>query len=625
MQRFFKKRHLVVRLLIISATLAMSGTAYCSYRAIHDFALESLKKNAFLETKRGVEDLDRWLGSLKYHIEILANTETVRSMDWTQAEPYLKTEISRFKGMQTIAIAQPNGWRNAVNAKPVNISDRLYFQRAMTGQTNVSDPLISRSMNVPGFIVATAIRDSENGSPIGEIHSLTKLDRISEVIQSIQFGDKSYAFILSSEGKAIAHPQQDWISTIEKPAPSLLTLGDRPLGRIAQQMVSKREGFELVEIDGTLKYVAYLPLKEADWSVALVIPRETVESPLRSLDLLASVIAGLSFLMMGLLWQIQWREKQQLQRSAEELERRVLERTTDLSVALENLQRSQGQLIQSEKMSALGQLVAGIAHEINNPVNFIHGNLEYVNTYGKDLVHLIHLYQKHHHPIHAEIQQVQTDLDLDFMIQDMPKIFSSMKSGADRIKEIVLSLRSFSRMDESEVKTVDLHDGLNSTLVILGHRLNGKFDRTPIQVTRDYGELPLVECYAGQINQVFMNILSNAIDALHEARISQPNHEGEIRIQTSIVNDHWIKIEIIDNALGMGEAVRSQIFNPFFTTKPIGKGTGMGMAISYQIITEKQGGTLDCHSTLGQGTQLVIQLPIVLPKIASDRPSAQVH
>ncbi|MBL1178837.1 MHYT domain-containing protein [Pantanalinema sp. GBBB05] len=286
-----------------------------------------------------------------------------------------------------------------------------------------------------------------------------------------------------------------------------------------------------------------------------------------------------------------------------------------LQQALQELQSLQLQLVQSEKLSSLGQLVAGVAHEINNPVNFIHGNLSYVQDYAQNLLDVVQLYQKHHPSPVPAIQTKADEIDLEFLQEDLAKILASMKVGTDRIRQIVLSLRNFSRMDEAEFKAVNIHEGIDSTLMILQHRLNDHADEEGLEVIRDYANLPLVECYPGQLNQVFMNILVNAIDALEEAdakRTSQDiqEHPSQIKICTSIVGKNWVKITIADNGIGIPESIKQQIFNPFFTTKAVGKGTGMGLSISYQIIVENHGGKFECNSTLNQGTEFVIQIPI---------------
>jgi GAF domain-containing protein len=296
------------------------------------------------------------------------------------------------------------------------------------------------------------------------------------------------------------------------------------------------------------------------------------------------------------------------------------QQATQLTEMLENLQRTQSQLIQTEKMSGLGQLVAGVAHEINNPVNFINGNLLHARQYAVELLSLIKLYQQHYPDPPPEVRDRQETIDLDFIAEDLPKIMSSMQLGADRIRQIVLSLRNFSRTDQAEVKPVDIHEGIDSTLLILGHRLRAGIDSPAIEVVKEYGQLPEVLCYPGQLNQVFMNILTNAIDALEERDQTRSlsniqDSPSRILIRTQIVSPEdksqaCVVIRIADNGPGMHETTQARLFDPFFTTKPIGRGTGLGLSISYQIIREKHQGNLRCLSKLGKGTEFQIQIPL---------------
>ncbi|MEC4986756.1 MAG: GAF domain-containing protein [Oscillatoria sp. PMC 1068.18] len=286
----------------------------------------------------------------------------------------------------------------------------------------------------------------------------------------------------------------------------------------------------------------------------------------------------------------------------------------ELAEALTELQQTQTQLIQTEKMSSLGQLVAGVAHEINNPVNFIYGNLNHVSQYTQDLLDLLNLYCQDYPNPRSEISDFSAEIDLEFLQEDLPKVLASLKVGAERIRQLVLSLRNFSRHDQAERKAVNLHEGIDSTLLILQHRLKQRNNHPAIEIEKNYGNLPLVECYASQLNQVFMNIISNSIDALEERDETRSFAEiqevpSKITIGTQVINQQ-VKIEIIDNAKGMPESISKQIFDPFFTTKPIGKGTGLGLAISYQIIVEKHGGNLWCYSKLGKGTKFEILIPI---------------
>ena len=314
-----------------------------------------------------------------------------------------------------------------------------------------------------------------------------------------------------------------------------------------------------------------------------------------------------------------------------ELLTQTQQQAEQLAKALKNLQQTQTHLIQTEKMGSLGQLIAGVAHEINNPVNFIYGNLSYTSQYANDLLGMLELYEKHFPNSHPEIIAKAEAIDLDFLSEDLPKIITSLKIGADRIRKLVLSLRNFSRIEEAEMKAVDIHEGIDSTLLILQPRLKATPKCPSIEVIKNYGELPLVDCYASQLNQVFMNVISNAIDALEEYNSNRTLSEiksspSKITISTTLKektlaeNDSLehpvskslptVVITIADNGLGMTQETMSKIFDPFFTKKPIGKGTGLGLSISYQIVVEKHSGIFKCTSEIGQGTEFWIEIPL---------------
>lgn len=286
----------------------------------------------------------------------------------------------------------------------------------------------------------------------------------------------------------------------------------------------------------------------------------------------------------------------------------------ELEKAVRELHQAQTQLIQTEKISSLGQLVAGVAHEINNPINFIYGNITHASQYATDLLSLLNLYQeKYPNPV-PEIVEAAEDIEIDFLMEDFTKILESMKVGADRIRDLVVSLRNFSRLDESQMKLVDIHEGIESTLLILQHRIKANVVRPAIEIIKEYGNFPPVECYVGQLNQVFMNLLGNALDALEEYNSSHSSkeiysHHNRIRISTS-ANSDTVTIRIADNGMGINQEVIHKLFDPFFTTKPVGKGTGLGLSISYQIIVEKHRGKLQCISAPGEGAEFVIEIPI---------------
>jgi signal transduction histidine kinase len=353
-------------------------------------------------------------------------------------------------------------------------------------------------------------------------------------------------------------------------------------------------------------------------------------------------------------------ERQRAEVALRQSESQMRLQTQHLAQTLRELQQTQTQLVQAEKMSSLGQLVAGIAHEINNPVNFIYGNLSYAGEYIQDLLRLLNLYRKTYPDPTPEIKEETEAVELDFLTVDLPKLLDSMKLGAERIRQIVLSLRNFSRLDEADKKRVDIHSGIDSTLLILHHRLKAKSGHPAIEIVKDYGVLPPVDCYAGTLNQVFMNILSNAIDALETTclrclasddetlcaeRCPMPGNEAvsnhlsdalaksrtcnltshthaercclkpAISIRTEIIDSNWVAVRIADNGPGMPEEVRKRLFEPFFTTKPVGKGTGLGLSISYQIVVDKHRGRLECVSEPGVGTEFIIQIPIRQQKV----------
>ncbi len=306
-----------------------------------------------------------------------------------------------------------------------------------------------------------------------------------------------------------------------------------------------------------------------------------------------------------------------LQQMTENLEQRVAERTKLLSQALRDLKAAQVQLVQKEKLATLGELVAGIAHEINNPVGFLINNLAPAKNHVADITKILNLYLEKFPNPGEEIESELETIDLKFALQDLPKIIESMHLGTEMIRNISISLRNFSRSDTTNKIKANIHAGIDSTLLILQHRLKNVGNKTNIKVVKKYGKLPEAACYPGQLNQVFMNIIANAIDAIEESLIKQNelpetelNTNPHIYISTELISNYWIVIRITDNGVGMTEEVKQHIFEPLFTTKPVGKGTGLGMSISRQIIEEKHGGSLKCSSHLGKGTEFKIIIPI---------------
>ncbi|HBL11049.1 MAG TPA: hypothetical protein DD379_06515, partial [Cyanobacteria bacterium UBA11162] len=354
----------------------------------------------------------------------------------------------------------------------------------------------------------------------------------------------------------------------------------------------------------------------------LEFQRRTQSGTIRTV-LLSAELIDLGKQLCGLYVSQDITERKQAEEALRQSEAREREKAKQLELTLNQLKSTQSQLIQTEKMSSLGQMVAGLAHEINNPVSFISGNLTYAHRYFQDLLSLIQLYQKTYPNRTPEIENLEEEIDLNFVVEDLLKLIHSMQIGADRMYDIVRSLRSFYRLDESDLKPVDIHQGIDDTLLILKHRLKANGKRPEIKVVKEYGEVPAIACYPNQLNQVFMNLLSNAIDALEQESLVIPtitirtsvssefsNLNSEVEHPPPTQHSKIAVIRIADSGSGMSEEVRQQIFTPFFTTKPVGSGTGLGLSISYQIVVEKHGGKLSCISAPGKGTEFIVEVPI---------------
>ncbi|MEH1945921.1 MAG: ATP-binding protein [Nostoc sp.] len=601
-----RSRNLLLLSIVVILSISISLTAITSYKIVKGLLLDSLKEQTLLKTRQGEDDIDNWLAIRKTEIKTLANSVVVRSLDWPVMEPYLQSELKRLQTFLLMALATSNSVLINTHGDHLNVKDREFFQRSMRGETIAADPIIGRTTKQLQIQISSPIPAERGTKPAGVLMGGIPINRVVEVISNLHQGKGSYAFALNSQGIPIAHPNTELIGTPEKAAKSFLNSRNPRLVEISQKMVAKRTNIELLQLNGKWSYVAYTPLREANWSVALIVPKENIESPLQALNLLATVLGGL--LLIGLI--SAWRQVQLY----EQIRDRALissQQAQQLSQTLKELQNTQAQLIHTEKMSSLGQLVAGVAHEINNPANFIHANLNHASIYSQDILDLLKLYQQTYPNPTPEISDRAQDLDIEFLAEDLPKLMASMQVGTKRIRQIVLSLRNFSRLDEAEMKFVDINEGLDNTLMILNHRLTATPNQPEIQIVKKYGDLPLVECYAGQLNQVFMNVLVNAIDAIEESLVK---NEGQIRIQTELTDEKQVIIQISDNGIGMSEEVKQRVFDYMFTTKPVGKGIGLGMAIAYQIVVDKHRGTIEVDSTPGCGTEFTIGIPLTSNK-----------
>ncbi|MEH1942708.1 MAG: ATP-binding protein [Nostoc sp.] len=611
----WRSRKLILLSIVVILSISISATAITSYKIVKGLLLDILKEQVLLKTHQGKDDIDNWLAIRKTEIKTLANTVVVRSLDWTVMEPYLQSELKRLQTFLLMALATSDSALINTHGDHLNVKDREFFQRSMTGETIATDPIIGRTTKQLQIQISSPIPAERGTKPAGVLMGGIPINRVFEVISNLHQGKGSYAFALNSQGIPIAHPNTELIGTPEKAAKSFLNSRNPRLVEISQKMVAKRTNIELVQLDGKWSYVAYTPLRDANWSVALIVPKENIESPLQALNLLATVLGGL--LLIGLIGA--WRQVQLY----EEIRDRALissQQAQQLSKTLKELQNTQAQLIHTEKMSSLGQLVAGVAHEINNPANFIHANLNHASEYSQGILDLLKLYEQTYPNPTLEIRDRAQDLDIEFLAEDLPKLMASMQVGTKRIRQIVLSLRNFSRLDEADMKFVDIHEGLDNALMILNRRLTATPNLPEIQIVKKYGDLPLVECYAGQLNQVFMNVLVNAIDALEEASQKRSfedlkTNPNQIKLQTQIdKSSHYAIVQIHDNGIGMSEDIKQRVFDHMFTTKPVGKGIGLGMAIAYQIVVDKHAGTIEVDSTPGCGTEFTIRIPLTSKK-----------
>ncbi|MDJ1174860.1 sensor histidine kinase [Roseofilum capinflatum] len=624
---------------------------------------EETEQTLDLEAQRLADRVTQWDRMNSLLVQNLSRQPGVSPLTPQQLRPLLVSTHRTYQDqVWSIGAVNPEGGFMALSEKetiePLNFSDRRWFQEAIKGQPITRETIITRRTGEPAVIFSAPIY-AEGGDrliPQGVIRVGMVLTEISKVIDMTQIGETGFAFLVDEQGQLLAHPNHRLLEG------SLKDFSDYPP---VQRLLKGEEGPLNFTDRDRIRWLSTSVKLANGWGIVLMQQKSEVLAPQQSYHRSAILLSLLTLIVVGSItwhfsrwvtqpltnlteavWNLskgQWTQRvylsqedelgtlakafnrmaaqlqltfKALQAAKDDLELKVAERTQQLNTTLEELQQTQAQMIQSEKMSSLGQMVAGVAHEINNPVGFIHGNLAHAQTYAEDLLSLVQLYRESYPQPPEAIQEEIEAIELDFLLEDFPKTLQSMQVGTVRIREIVKSLRNFSRLDEAEVKQVNVHEGIDSTLMILQNRLKCGDTYAAIEVTKHYQELPAITCYPGQLNQVFMNLLSNAIDALEERnhqldQQSLKENPSQITITTEPLRNDWISIRIRDNGSGIPESAQPRLFDPFFTTKPIGKGTGLGLSISYQIITQRHGGRLWFESSPEKGTEFVVEIPVM--------------
>jgi len=724
-QRGWRSRDRLTHLILGGAIFAGAIASCGSYLWVRKLVLDRARRETLLHLQFHRESIDLWLAARKQEIAQLARSPALQTMDWSAAQPYLRQEIDASSEIESFGMYKPDGSLfTTLEGRPPALHPKG-IQQAMAGRMALSKPFRDRRSNLPRIAISAPISDLARTQPLGVLTGTVRSEGLGKIIGRLTLILDSSALILHPQGIAA----RDSGLETDRHLPSSIREAAIPkLQALSRRTDGLNPAIERVKLQGQAAYLAYLPLEEADWAIALVIPPKTLEQDLNVLNLLAGAIGGMLVLGVGGLirfvrtsehfrlraereallnrltqrirasldldetlqatvkevgtllsleraafawfdpqtqiWDIEHKlvypplsplnpkvrsiplTAAELNRKTQgylafpihtqagrqgylicqqanrgqwsRLEKELLQAVTDqLAIAitqsdlyhqiqqqLKVLKRTQAHLVQREKMSSLGRMVAGIAHEINNPINFIYANHLYVHQYATDLLKLLKLYQQSLGDLPSEIQDFEAEIDWDFISEDLPQILKSMKSGAERIHNIVLSLRNFSRLDESELKVVDIHEGIESTLLLLQGRLD-----SAIAVAKHYGDLPKVECYPGQLNQVFMNVLSNSIDAVEAVG----GASGAIAISTALLaaaTPPSVRISIKDSGAGIPAEIQAQIFDPFFTTKPVGQGTGLGLAVSYQIIVDLHRGKIRVRTPPEGGTEVIVEIPV---------------
>jgi signal transduction histidine kinase len=641
---------------------------------IYQRSLTSVEALQVARAARTAKEVEFHLAQLQVPLRYLSLVPGLVDFSARAQEDLLRGLARDSDAYEAIALVRRDGTILAAvapfeRATPAATARRLFPMALLRevidqGAPHIGSVAYSASAQAPTLMVALPVRDRAD-QPAAALVARLNLNFLNFLTAQSQIGSEGYLYIVDRKATVVAR------SLMPEEAD---TYGGTSLGRIEQLDLLRaiyqprdRALLRYRGLRGSAVLGAISPIYSMQWLVVIEKPLTKVHLPVRQAIVLVLVILGAS---LGLAIALGINTSRQLVRpllalteaakaiSEGDFRRRVAiaarnelgtlaaafsamgdrlqtsfntleQKNQDLQTTLQELEQTQLQLVQQEKMSSLGQLVAGIAHEINNPINFIHGNLSHADQYVRDLLMAVELYQAHLGDPPPALQAALADLDLDFIREDFPKVMQSMTEGSVRVRDMVTSLRNFSRLDESDHKAVDLHEGLENTLVLLRNKLKGDGDRAPIQILRDYGAAPGVECYPAQLNQVLMNLLDNAIAALEPYRTASPSKAAARTPTLAIVTQDLpptpeichgqatTLIEIRDNGTGMDALTRDRIFDPFFTTKPVGQGTGLGLAIAYKIITDSHRGRISCRSIPGEGTTFYIRIP----RSRRDRPT----
>lgn len=557
-------RNLLIRFILGGTTLLVSISAYFSYQAARKLTLEDLSGKAFLEVQRGVDEIEEWLHVRKVEIETLAQTSAVRSLDWSVAEPYLQEEVQRIQEFFFLQIATPDGAYSNTKAGRTtkNITDRDYFQKALAGQPNISDPFISRSTGKPSIAIATPIWSSSlpRQSPIGVFQGNVRVDHIAKVVNSLRYGENSYAFALNSKGQAIVHPNPGLMSTVEKPAPSLLEVANRDLNAIAQRMINRQQGIELMDIDGTQKYVAYLPLQEANWSVALVIPRQNIESRLQFLDLIALIVGGLTVTMITVLWRVQAFEQAQLKKS---------------------------KAAADAANHAKSEFLANMSHELRTPLNGILGCTQ-ILLRSKAL---------------SESEQSHVNI---------------IEQCGSHLLTLINDILDLSKIEarKLELYPQDVHfpsflQGIGEIGQIRAQQKGILFRYEPAN------NLPAgVYVDVKRLRQVLLNLLGNAIKFTDQGQVTFKVEVIDQLPEPDQIVKYRIRFSVEDTGIGIAPDALGKIFLPF---EQVGEkkrqtdGTGLGLAITRQLV-QMMGSDIQVKSEVGQGSTFWFEIAIAEAK-----------